>query len=70
MDQGCPAVGKGIWGTSKQVRTFTTPGTASAAAVSMRFTKPWAMVEWQILATRALESHRSAVYLARPVAFS
>ena len=57
-------------GASKQVRTFTTPGTASAADVSTDLTKPWAMVEWQIFAIKALRSQRSSMYLARPVAFS
>ena len=57
-------------GTSKQVRTFTTPGMASASAVSMDSTKPWAMVEWQIFTISALLSQRSSIYLALPAAFS
>ena len=43
MDQGWPAVGKVMSGTSKQVMTFTTPSMASAALVSTDFTKPWAI---------------------------
>ena len=33
-------------------------------------TKPWAMVECSTLATSALRSHKSSIYLARPVALS
>ena len=70
MDQGCPAVGKGMSGTSKQVKIFTTPGICSAWAVSTERTIPWAMVEWTIRVTSAERSQRSSVYLARPVALS
>ena len=68
--QGWPGVGNWMSGTSKQVRTFTTPGMARASERSMDLTTPLAMVLWRILATRAPLPRRSSVYLARPVTLS
>ena len=68
--QGWPGVGYWMSGTSKQVRIFTTPGTARASVRSMPVTRPFAMVLWRILATRAPWPRRSSVYMARPVTLS
>ena len=57
-------------GTSKQVNTFTTPGRAAAAAVSIDLTQPLAMVLWRIFAVSAARIPISSVYLARPVTLS
>ena len=67
---GCPATGKVVLGTSKQVNTPTTPGTAFACVTSIETTRPLPMVEWRILATRHGLGQRSSVNMARPVTLS
>ena len=68
--QGWPGVGYWMSGTSKQVSTFTTPGRAWAAEMSMDLTQPSAMVLWRIFASSTGRGQRSSVYLARPVTLS